>query len=116
MARSVISAVLTLQDQSFSAGLRRANRQAGDFGRHVQAAQNSVENFSRRAKEGLKTVGVAATALATGAIAGLGAAVGKTIFEMDDSFARLQAQTGAMGGDLEALKGASQETFKSGYG
>ena len=116
MARSVISAVLTLQDQSFSAGLRRANRQAGDFGRHVQAAQNSVENFSRRAKEGLKTVGVAATALATGAIAGLGAAVGKTIFEMDDSFARLQAQTGAMGGDLEALKGAAQETFKRGYG
>ena len=116
MARSVISAVLTLQDQSFSAGLRRANRQAGDFGRHVQAAQNSVENFSQRAKESFKQVATAAATLATGAIAGLGAAVGKTALEMDDSFAKLQAQTGAMGGDLTALKGAAQDTFKRGYG
>ena len=116
MARSVISAVLTLQDQSFSAGLRRANRQAGDFGRHVQAAQNSVENFSKRAKESFKQVATAAATLATGAIAGLGAAVGKTALEMDDSFAKLQAQTGAMGGDLTALKGVAQDTFKRGYG
>jgi len=116
MARSVISAVLTLQDQSFSAGLRRANRQAGDFGRHVQAAQNSVENFSQRAKESFKQVATAAATLATGAIAGLGAAVGKTALEMDDSFAKLQAQTGAMGGDLTALKGVAQDTFKRGYG
>lgn len=116
MSRRVISAVLTLQDQSFSSGLRKANKQAGEFGRYVQTAQNKVEKFSENVNKSFKAVGVAAGSLASGAIVGLAGAVGKTILDMDSSFAQLQAQTGTMGADLEALESAAKETFSHGYG
>lgn len=116
MSRRVISAVLTLQDQSFSAGLRRANRQAGDFGRGVNVVQNKVETFKKSATKAFKEIGKGAAALGAAGVTVLGAAVSKTILEMDSSFAKLQAQTGALGTNLTALEGAAKETFVRGYG
>lgn len=116
MSRRVISAVLTLQDQSFSAGLRRANRQAGDFGRGVNVVQNKVENFKKSATKAFKEIGKGAAALGAAGVTVLGVAVSKTILEMDSSFAKLQAQTGALGAELTNLKGAAKDAFTSGYG
>ena len=116
MANRVISAVLTFRDENFSSGLRRANSQAGDFGRQMNSVQNRVENFKASATNAFKAVGAASVALGATAIAGLAVAVAKTTMEMDDSFAKLQAQTGAMGTDLTALKGAAKDTFTRGYG
>jgi len=116
MAGRVISAVLKFKDQNFSSGLRNANRQAGEFGRYMQDAQNKAENFGQKAGDIFKGVGVAAGALASGAIAGLGLAVGQSILEMDDAFAKLQAQTGATGADLTNLEGAAKDAFSRGYG
>jgi len=116
MASRVISAVLKFKDQNFSTGLRNANRQAGEFGRYMQDAQNKAENFGQKANDVFKGVGVAAGALASGAIAGLGLAVGQSILEMDDAFAKLQAQTGATGDDLSNLENAAKDAFSRGYG
>lgn len=116
MSRRVISAVLSLRDQNFSAGLRRANSNAGEFGRHMQQAQNKVENFSRSAGTALKTVGAAAGALAATGVITLGVSVAKTMMDMETSFANLQAATGAAGADLSVLKKAATETFNKGYG
>lgn len=116
MTNRVISAVLTFRDENFSSGLRRANSQAGDFGRQMNTVQNKVEKFKTSATKAFKAVGAASVALGATAIAGLGVAVAKTTMEMDDSFAKLQAQTGAMGTDLTALKGAAKDTFTRGYG
>ena len=116
MASRVISAVLKFKDQNFSSGLRNANRQAGEFGRYMQDAQNKAENFGQKAGDVFKGVGVAAGALASGAIAGLGLAVGQSILEMEDAFAKLQAQTGATGDDLSNLENAAKDAFSRGYG
>lgn len=116
MAGRVISAVLKFKDQNFSSGLRQANRQAGDFGRAVNAAQNKVEGMAKSVKSGFKTIGTAAAALATGAVAGLAASVGQSVLEMEDAFGKLQAQTGATGAELKNLKDAAKETFSKGYG
>ena len=116
MASRVISAVLKFKDQNFSTGLRNANRQAGEFGRYMQDAQNKAENFGQKAGDVFKGVGVAAGALVSGAIAGLGVAVGQSILEMDDAFAQLEARTGATGAELKNLESAAVEVFKRGYG
>ena len=116
MASRVISAVLKFKDQNFSRGMRDANRQAGDFGRYMQTAQNKAEKFGQKANDVFKGVGVAAGALASGAIAGIGLAVGQSILEMGDAFAKLQAKTGATGADLANLESAAKETFSKGYG
>lgn len=116
MASRVISAVLKFTDQNFSSGLRQANREAGEFGRYMQQAQNSVENFNTRASNAFRNIGVAAGALASGAIAGLGVAVGTTMVEMEESFAKLAAQTGASGEELEKYKDIATETFSQGLG
>lgn len=116
MGSRVISAVLKLKDQNFSKGLKQANKDAGDFGRYMQAAQNKATQFGQRANDVFKGVGVAAGALISGAIAGLGVAVGQSILEMDSAFAQLQAKTGATGADLANLEDAAKETFSRGYG
>lgn len=116
MSRRVISAVLSLRDQNFSSGLRRANSNASEFGRHIQQAQNKVENFSRSASKALKTVGAAAGALAATGVATMSVGVAKTMMDMETSFANLQAATGAAGTDLNVLKKAATETFNKGYG
>lgn len=116
MARRVISAVLELRDQNFSAGLRNANRQAGDFGRHMNVAQNKVEQFSKRATGALKNFAKVGIAGAATAVAGLSASVGQAMVEMDSAFATLQAQTGATGESLKELESAAKETFANGYG
>lgn len=116
MANRVISAVLKFRDENFSEGLRRANSQAGDFGRQMHAVQNRVEGFKNSASNAFKAVGAAAKALGAAGIATLGSAVAKATVEMDSSFSKLQAQTGAMGADLNALKGAAKEAFTRGYG
>lgn len=116
MASRVISAVLKLKDQNFSNGLKKANKDAGDFGRYMQQAQNKATNFGQKASDIFKGVGVAAGALAAGAVAGLGLAVGQSILEMEDAFSKLQAQTGATGADLSNLEAAAKEAFSRGYG
>ncbi|MER1957929.1 MAG: phage tail tape measure protein [Solibacillus sp.] len=116
MASRVISAVLKFKDQNFSSGLRQANRQAGDFGRAVNTAQNKVEGMAKSVKNGFKTIGTAAAALGAGAVAGLAAAVGQSVLEMEEAFGKLQAQTGATGDSLTVLKDAAKETFAKGYG
>jgi len=116
MAGRVISAVLKFKDQNFSSGLRRANREAGEFGRYMQQAQNGVENFNKRASSAFKNVGIAAGALVTGAIAGLGTAVASTVVGMESSFSKLAAQTGASGEELEKYKDIATEAFSQGFG
>lgn len=120
MSRRVISAVLTLQDESFSSGLRRANREAGDFGRYMNVVQNKVEGFKRSATDAFKTVGKAAVAIGAGtAITAVGATIAgatKTIFEMNDAFSLLQAQTGATSEQMKVYEGAAKEVFGKGYG
>ena len=116
MANRVISAVLKFRDENFSDGLRRANDQAGDFGQQMNGVQDRVERFKSSASDAFKAVGAAAGALGAAGIAALGGAVAKATVDMDDSFAKLQAQTGATGADLSTLKDAAKETFTLGYG
>lgn len=116
MAKRVISAVLSFKDQNFSSGLRKANKQAGDFGRHMNVVQNQVQKFNQKATQTFKAVGKAAGAMGVAAVAGLGAAVGKTILDMESSFATLQAQTGASGAELKVLEKSAIQTFSRGYG
>lgn len=116
MAKRVISAVLELKDQSFSAGLRKANKDAGDFGRHMNVAQNKVENFTKSATGYLKNFAKVGIAGAATAVAGLSASVASAMTEMDSAFATLQAQTGLTGDGLRELENAAKETFANGYG
>ena len=116
MSRRVISAVLKLKDQNFANGLRKANKEAGDFGRYMQVAQNKAEDMSRKVSAGLKKVGVAAGALAATGVAALSASVASTMIDMETAFSDLQVQTGAAGSDLKNLESAAIQTFKKGYG
>lgn len=120
MSRRVISAVLSLQDENFSSGLRRANREAGDFGRNMNVVQNKVEGFKRSATEAFKTVGKAALAIGAGtAVAAVGAVftgAAKTAFEMNDALTTLQVQTGATASQMESYGSAAKEVFGKGYG
>lgn len=116
MAKRVISAVLTLKDQNFSSGLRGAAKNMTDFDRSIMATKNKINNFASGVASKLKEVGVATGALASGVVTGLAGAVGKSILDMDSSFAQLQAQTGLMGAELAALEEAAIDTFKRGYG
>lgn len=68
--------------------------------------------IAEKAMDGLK-LGALAVA---GAIAGIATSIGMFASEADEAFGRLQAQTGATGDDLVALKGAVNDTFTRGYG
>lgn len=116
MASRVISAVLKFKDQNFSTGLKKANKEAGEFGRYMQQAQNKVENFNTAAKNTFKAIGVAAGALAAGGIATLGASVASTVVEMESAYAKLSAQTGAVGHELEEYKAIAEDVFTKGFG
>lgn len=116
MARRVISAVLQLKDENFSSGLRRANRDAGDFGRHMNVAQNKVQNFSKSATGTLKNFAKFGVGVAVTALAGLSTTVAQSLTEMDSVFATLQAQTGLTGDGLRELENAAKEAFTNGYG
>ena len=116
MARRVISAVLKFKDENFSSGLRRANREAGDFGRYMNTVQNKVENFHQSATRAFKGVAVAAKATAATGLTALAASVGNTVLEMDASFNRLQAQTGASAETMKEFEATAKEVFSSGYG
>lgn len=61
----------------------------------------------------MKTVGAAAAAL--GGTAALSAVVGQ-VMEMEDSLAKLSAQTGVFGQDMEALGDVAKNVFKKGHG
>lgn len=112
----VISAILTLKDQNFASGMRKADRQMSDFGRSASVVKNKVDDFKRSTTDAFKQVGKASVAMAAAGVTALGASVAKTVLEMDSSFAKLQAQTGAMGADLQALEGAAKDTFARGFG
>ncbi|MER2039719.1 MAG: phage tail tape measure protein [Solibacillus sp.] len=116
MAGRVISAVLKFKDENFSSGLRRANSQAGDFGRAMNVVQNKVENFNRSATRAFKAVGVAAKATAATGISALAVSVGKSIIEMDESFNLLQAQTGASAETMKEFESTAKNVFSKGYG
>lgn len=116
MGKRVISAVLELKDQSFTSNMKRAGRNLSDFERQSIRVGNTVENMAKKAVSGFKKVGTAASGLAAGGIAALGAGVAKTMLDMDNSFANLQAQTGASVADFGVLKDSAIETFSRGYG
>lgn len=116
MAKRVISAVLELKDSSFTSGMKRAGRNLSDFDRQSIRVGNTVENMSKKVVSGFKTVGKAATGLAAGGIAALSAGVAKSMLDMDNSFATLQAQTGASVSDFATLKESAIDTFNKGYG
>lgn len=111
----VISAVLKFRDENFSSGLRRANREAGDFGRAVNGVQNQVENMANRVRSGFKVVGTAAVALGTGAVAGLAASVASSVVQMDDAFNKLKAQTASSGDELNEYKAIANDVFVNGF-
>lgn len=120
MSRRVISAVLKLQDESFASGLRKANKDAGEFGRHMNVVQNKVEDFKRSATNAFKTVGkaVGATGIGTAAVA-IGATLtgaAKTAVEMSSAFDTLAVQTGATADQMKVYESAAKEVFGKGYG
>lgn len=116
MAGRVISAVLKFKDENFSSGLRKANKEAGDFGRGMHVVQNKVENFNKSATKAFKAVGAAAGAAAATGITVLAGAVGKSILEMDESFNMLQAQTGASAEAMKEFENTAKNVFSKGYG
>lgn len=116
MVKRVISAVLKFKDENFSSGLRKANQEAGEFGRYMQTAQNKVQSFNAVAGRAFKAVGVAAGALAVGGIAALGTAVASTVVEMETAYSKLSAQTGAIGSELNEYKSIANDVFKQGFG
>ena len=61
----------------------------------------------------MKTLGVAAAAL--GGTAALTAVAGQ-VMEMEDSLAKLSAQTGVYGKEMEALGDVAKNVFKTGHG
>lgn len=74
---------------------------------------NSFKDAFGSAEGMMKTVGAAAAAL--GGTAALTAVVGQVV-EMEDSLAKLSAQTGVFGQDMEALGDVAKNVFKKGHG
>ncbi|WP_155591855.1 phage tail tape measure protein [Lysinibacillus cavernae] len=116
MGRRVISAVLSLQDRDFSSNLRRASDRSDDFGRGITRVGNKLERFGKGAVNVFKTVGAGAAALGGAGVAAVGAGVAKSIFDMDEAFSTLQAQTGATAEQMEVYGSAAKDVFKKGYG
>lgn len=116
MGSRVISTVLKLKDQNFSSGLRQANKDAGEFGRYMQVAQNKAETFAKKVNSSFKAIGKGALTGAIAGVAALGVNVAKTIVDMDSSFSKLQAQTGATSEEMKLYKSAAKDAFSSGYG
>ncbi len=116
MGQRVISAVLTLRDRDFSSNLRRASERSDDFGRGIVRVGNKIERFGKSAVNVFKTVGAGAGALGGAGVAAFGVGVAKSIFEMDEAFSTLQAQTGATAEQMEVYGSAAKDVFKKGYG
>jgi phage-related minor tail protein len=115
--KRVISGVLTLKDKNFSSGVKKAAAESKDLERKVKQAGNQISNFSRSATAGFGRVATSAAAL-TAAIGGgvIAGALVSEIVQTEDAFNRLSAKTGAVGSDLEGLKGVASEVFRSGFG
>lgn len=116
MGQRVISAVLTLRDRDFSSNLRRASDRSDDFGRGIVRVGNKIERFGKGALNVFKTVGSGAAALGGAGVAALGVGVAKSVFDMDEAFSTLQAQTGATAEQMEMYGSAAKDVFKKGYG
>ena len=117
MARGrVISAILTLKDKDFSSGLKKASGKLTDLERSMKTVENQISKSYQSIDSAFTNIGKSAAGLAGGALVGLGVAVGNAFVQMDEAFSKLQAQTGAMGSDLEALQDAATDVFKRGYG
>lgn len=116
MASRVISAILTLKDKDFTSGLKKASTKLDDVGRSMKSLENQINNSYKSIDSAFTNIGKSAAALAGGALLGLGAATANAFYEMDSAFSKLQAQTGAMGSDLESLQDAATDVFKRGYG
>ena len=116
MAKRVISAVLTLKDKDFSAGLKGAAGKVTDFDRQVQRVGNKISQFSQKAVGAFKKVGAGAAVLGGAGIAAFGAGVGKSILDMGSSLDMLQVQTGATAEQMEVYGSAAKEVFSKGYG
>ncbi|WP_144788246.1 phage tail tape measure protein [Lysinibacillus fusiformis] len=116
MGQRVISAVLTLRDRDFSSNLRRASDRSDDFGRGIVRVGNKIERFGKGALNVFKTVGSGAAALGGAGVAALGVGVAKSVFDMDEAFSTLQAQTGATAEKMEMYGSAAKDVFKKGYG
>jgi len=116
LGKRVISAVLSLQDRDFSRNLRRAGERSDDFGRGIVRVGNQIERFGKGATRVFKSVAKGVGAIGAVGVAALGAGVAKTIFDMDDAFSMLQAQTGATASEMEQYGSAAKEVFTKGYG
>lgn len=116
MAKRVISAVLTLKDKDFSKGLRGAAKNVNDFDRKVQRTKNQVNDFGKKSLQTFKSIGAAAVALGSTAIAGLGTAVASLYKEMDTAYSMLKAKSGATGEELNELKAIATSVYKKGFG
>ena len=116
MDSRVISAILTLKDKDFSSGLKGANGKLTELGRAMKRVENQISSFGQSVDTTITNIGKGAAGLATGALAGLGAIAANTFYEMDQAFAKLEAQTGATGAELADLQGAATDVFKRGYG
>ncbi|MED3549957.1 phage tail tape measure protein [Cytobacillus praedii] len=116
MASRVISAVLTLRDQNFSANASQAANNMSDLERGVRSAGNQINAFGQAAGSAFKTVATSAGSLVATGIGALGVAAGAAIVEMDSAFGKLQAQTGVTDAQLKGLESTVKEVYKNGYG
>lgn len=116
MGKRVISAVLSLKDRDFSSNLKRASERSDDFGRGVTRVGNQIQRFGQGATKVFKAVGAGAGALGAAGVAALGVGVAKSIFDMNDAFATLQAQAGATSEQMKVYESAAKDVFKKGYG
>ncbi|MBM7607577.1 phage-related minor tail protein [Lysinibacillus composti] len=116
MAKRVISAILTLKDQNFSSGLKKAATNTDDFNRIVLRARNQIDGFASSALRSFKKVSLAAGTLATTGISAVATALATTASEMDSAFSKLEASTGVSGAELEGLEEIAKNVYKNGFG
>jgi phage-related minor tail protein len=112
----VIAASLTLNNSNFQNNIRQSASSLDDFQRRSRQARNQLNNFASTAASQMKSIATnAATLAATGFVA-LGSAAAATFTEMEQSFGKLEAQTGETGEGLKGLESAVKNVFTSGFG
>lgn len=120
MSSRVISAVLTLRDKDFTRNIKRASDNSDDFQRRITHIGNKVQSFGNSATQVFKNIamgigGISLVGLSAGVTA-LTTGVASSVLEMDKSFSRMSAQTGATEQELKDLKDVAKSVFTAGFG